>query len=147
MVNSLKRINKIQIIGLISLTISFVLYLFNINIAKYLFWVCLAITMLGYLLFVAKWSKEGRTNFRKLDKDYNKNFTRKSSEYIFMMVVAYFIVICGSVIVSIFIKDFMYDFGTTLGLYSISIICNIVSLMIVDRTSKEVDLLIKGGKK
>lgn len=147
MVNSLKRLNKIQIVSLILLIISFILVCFGINNSTNFFWVSLGLNMLGYLMFITKWSKEGKTGNRKIDKSYDKNLTRKSSEFIFFMVVAYYLVICICVIADIWIKDFMYQFGTILGLFGMSFIWSFLSLAIVDRTSKEVELILKGGKK
>lgn len=63
------------------------------------------------------------------------------------MVIAYYLVICICVIADIWIKDFMYQFGTIFGLFSIAFIWNFLSLAIVDRTMKEVELILKGGKK
>ena len=63
------------------------------------------------------------------------------------MVIAYYLVICICVIVDIWIKDFMYQFGTILGLFSMSFIWNFLSLAIVNRTMEEVELILKGGKK
>ena len=147
MVNSLKRLNKIQVVSLILLVASFILVCCGINNSTNFFWVSLGLNMLGYLMFITKWSKEGKTGNRKIDKSYDKNLTRKSSEFIFFMVVAYYLVICICVIADIWIKDFMYQFGTILGLFSMAFIWNFLSLAIVDRTSKEVELILKGGKK
>ena len=147
MVNSLKRLNKIQVVSLILLVVSFILVCFGINNSTNFFWVSLGLNMLGYLMFITKWSKEGKTGNRKIDKTYDKNLTRKSSEFIFFMVVAYYLVICICVIADIWIKDFMYQFGTILGLFGMSFIWSFLSLAIVDRTSKEVELILKGGKK
>lgn len=147
MVNSLKRLNKIQVVSLILLVVSFILVCFGINNSTNFFWVSLGLNMLGYLMFITKWSKEGKTGNRKIDKSYDKNLTRKSSEFIFFMVVAYYLVICICVIADIWIKDFMYQFGTILGLFGMAFIWNFLSLAIVDRTSKEVELILKGGKK
>lgn len=61
--------------------------------------------------------------------------------------VAYYLVICICIIADIWTKDFMYQFLTTLGLFSVAFIWNFLSLAIVDRTSKEVELILKGGKK
>ena len=147
MVNSLKRLNKIQVVSLILLVASFILVCFGINNSTNFFWVSLGLNMLGYLMFITKWSKEGKTGNRKIDKSYDKNLTRKSSEFIFFMVVAYYLDICICVIADIWIKDFMYQFGTILGLFGMAFIWNFLSLAIVDRTSKEVELILKGGKK
>lgn len=103
--------------------------------------------MFGYLMFITKWSKEGKTGNRKIDKSYDKKLTRKSSEFIFFMVVAYYLVICICVSDDIWIKDFIYHFGTILGLFSMACVWNFLSLAIVDRTMKEVELVLKGGKK
>ncbi len=147
MVNSLKRLNKIQVVSLILLVVSFSLVCFNVHNSENFFWVSLGLNMLGYLMFISKWSREGKTGNRKIDKSYDKNLTRKSSEFIFFMVVAYYLVICICIIADIWIKDFMYQFGTILGLFSMAFIWNFLSLAIVDRTMKEVELILKGGKK
>lgn len=143
MVNSLKRLNKIQVVSLVLLVVSFILVCFGINNSTNFFWISLGLNMLGYLIFITKWSKEEKTGNRKVDKSYDKNLTRKSSEFTFFMVVAYYLVICICVIADIWIKDFMYQFGTILGLFSMVFL----SLAIVDRTMKEVELILKGGKK
>lgn len=117
MVNSLKRLNKIQVVSLILLIISLILVCFNVNNSTNFFWVSLGLNMLGYLMFISKWSREGKTGNRKIDRSYEKNLTRKSSEFIFFMVVAYYIVICICVIADMWIKDFMNEFGTILGLF------------------------------
>lgn len=147
MVNSLKRLNKIQVVSLILLVVSFILVCFGINNSTNFFWISLGLNMLGYLMFITKWSREGKTGNRKIDRSYEKNLTRKSSEFIFFMVVAYYLVICICVIADIWIKDFMYQFGTILGLFSMAFTWNFLSLATVDRTSKEVELILKGGKK
>ena len=147
MVNSLKRLNKIQVVSLILLIISLILICFNVNNSTNFFWVSLGLNMLGYLMFISKWSREGKTGNRKIDRSYEKNLTRKSSEFIFSMVVAYYIVICICVIADMWIKDFMHEFGTILGLFSMAFIWNFLSLAVVDRTMKEVELILKGGKK
>lgn len=147
MVNSLKRLNKIQVVSLILLIISLILVYFNVNNSTNFFWVSLGLNMLGYLMFISKWSREGKTGNRKIDKSYDKNLTRKPSEFIFFMVVAYYIVICVCVIADMWIKDFMHEFGTILGLFSMAFIWNFLSLAVVDRTMKEVELILKGGKK
>lgn len=147
MVNSLKRLNKIQVVSLILLIISLILVCFNVNNSTNFFWVSLGLNMLGYLMFISKWSREGKTGNRKIDRNYEKNLTRKSSEFIFFMVVAYYIVICICVIADMWIKDFMHEFGTILGLFSMAFIWNFLSLAVVDRTMKEVELILKGGKK
>ena len=141
MVNSLKRLNKIQVVSLILLIISLILVCFTVNNSTNFFWVSLGLNMLGYLMFISKWSREGKTGNRKIDRSYEKNLTRKSSEFIFFMVVAYYIVICICVIADMWIKDFMNEFGTILGLFSMAFIWNFLSLAVVDRTMKEVELI------
>ena len=61
MINRLKRLNKLQIISTILLTISFILVLCNVYNSNNLFWLCLGLNMGGYLLFTTKWSNEGKT--------------------------------------------------------------------------------------
>lgn len=65
MVNILKRLNKIQVVSLILLVVLFILVCFNINNSTNFFWVLLGLNMLGYLMFVTKWSKEGKTGNKK----------------------------------------------------------------------------------
>ena len=74
MVNSLKRLNKIQVVSLILLIISLILVCFNVNNSTNFFWVSLGLNMLGYLMFISKWSREGKTGNRKIDRSYEKKF-------------------------------------------------------------------------
>lgn len=54
MVNSLKRLNFIQVISMILLIVSFILVCFGVYNSENLFWVCLSLNMLGYAKFVIK---------------------------------------------------------------------------------------------
>ena len=109
MKNRLKRLNRIQIISLILLTVAFIMVLFGVHNSNNLFWILIGINMFGYLLFTSKWSNEGKTWYSKIDKKYSKNLTRKPSDTIFFMMVAYYILICIVVIADIFIDNFMNE--------------------------------------
>ena len=85
MVNSLKRLNKPQIIGVIIEIISFIGCCFNIDAFKNWFWIGAGLNMIGTIYFIDAWGKEGKTWFKKLDKKRDKNLTRKSSELIFFL--------------------------------------------------------------
>ena len=67
MVKVIKRLNLLQTITLIALIIVYILCNFNIKGMTDLFWIVLALNMLGFLLFTTKWSKEGKTLYRKMD--------------------------------------------------------------------------------
>ncbi len=64
MVNSLRRLNKIQVVSLVLLVVSFILVCFDINNSTNFFWVSLVLNMLGNLMFITKWSKEGKAENR-----------------------------------------------------------------------------------
>ncbi len=145
MINRLKRLNILQIISTILLTISFILVLCNVYNSNNLFWLCLGLNMGGYLLFTTKWSNEGKTWYSKIDNKYNKNLTRKPSETIFFMLVAYYILICIVVIADIFIDNFMNE--SIMALYVIAILCNYLGLVVVDKTMNEVVSLIETSGK
>lgn len=95
----------------------------------------------GYLLFTTKWSNEGKTWYSRIDNKYSKNLTRKPSETIFYMLVAYYILICIVVIADIFIDNFMNE--SIMALYIIAILCNYLGLVVVDKTMKEIVSLIE----
>ena len=147
MVNSLKRLNWIQIVSLILIVVAFVLYCLNIKGGKEFFWIALSINMLGFLLFTNKWCREGKTGIKKADKSYSKNLTRKPSDFIFIILVAYYLVVCLINIIDIFYRGYKYDFGIILALFIIAFGCNIVSAYTVERTANEINLLLKGDRK
>ena len=147
MVNSLKRLNWIQIVSLVLLVVAYILHFFNIKSIREFFWVALAINMVGFLIFVIKWSREGKTGIKKADKNYNKNLTRKASDYIFLLLVAYYLIVCGVIIIGFFYDNYMYDSGTLLSMLSVAFVCNFTALLVVERTSQEIKVLLKGGKK
>ncbi len=79
MVNSLKRLNNKQIIGLIIEVISFIGCCFNIDAFIYWFWIGEGLKMFGSMYFIDLYSKEGKTWFKKLDKkreEFNKKAIR-----------------------------------------------------------------------
>lgn len=73
--------------------------------------------MFSFLKFPDVWSSEGKTGYKNNDKSYSNNLTRKTSEIIFFMLVAYGLIICLTVIVDCFIKNFMYGTETVIGLF------------------------------
>lgn len=141
-----KRANLLQVISLILLVIVFVLCLFSIRGMEELFWVILALNMFGYIQFMTKWSKEGKTTFKKMDENYNKNFTRKSSETIFFMCIAYFLVICIIIVGGYVFKGFDKELNVLLPLLIFSIIWNVLALIIVDKTFNQIKTLVKTKK-
>jgi len=141
MKNRFKRLNKLQIISTILLTISFIMTLCNVYNSNNLFWLCIGLNMSGFLLFTMKLSNEGKTWYSKIDKKYSKNLTRKPSDTIFYMLGAYYILVCIVVIGDMFIENFMNE--SILALYVIAILCNYYGLVIVDKTMKEVTSLIE----
>ena len=105
MKNRLKRLNKIQIISLILLTITYILRIFNVLTDNIYFTTPLLLSTLGLIKFMEKWSNEGKTWFKKMDKNYNKNFTRKPSDALFFLVVAYVVVVAGIYVTNIFVEN------------------------------------------
>lgn len=139
MINKFKRLNKLQIISFALLTITLIVLFYTIDKGiKDLFWLFLGLNMLGFLLFSIKWSSEQRTWSKKMDKNYSQNFTRKSSETIFWMSGAYYLLICIVIVADYFIKDFRFELDTIIALYIISIVCNYLGLIVVDKTMKHV---------
>ena len=141
MVNSLKRLNKTQIIGVIIEIISFIGCCFNIDAFKNWFWIGIGLNMIGTTYFIDFWSKEGKTRFRKLDKKRDKNLTRKSSEFIFLLTIAQAMVISLVFIAEFVIKEFSKQFPTIMGIFIMTMVFLVIILMIVERTFKEVDII------
>ena len=145
MVRAIKRLNLLQIITLIALIIVYVLCNFNIKGMTDLFWIVLAFNMLGFLLFTTKWSKEGKTLYRRMDKNYNKNLTRKPSDIIFLTCVAFYILICFTIVSGAFIKGYEKDISTIFALLGSAWVFNLFTAYIVERTSKEVKSILKSN--
>lgn len=142
MVNSIKRLSKSQIIGIIIEIISFIGCCFNIEPFTYWFYIGVGLNIIGTVYFIDKWGKEGKTWFRDLDNKRDKNLTRKSSEIIFFISIAEVMVFSIVFIVEFWLKDFSKQFSTIMGLFIFSMVCLAVILFIVERTYKEVELLI-----
>ena len=136
MKNRLKRLNKIQIISLILLTSTYVLRIFNVLTDNIYFTTPLLLSTLGLIKFMAKWSNEGKTWFKKMDKNYNKNFTRKPSDALFFLVVAYVVVVAGIYVTNIFVDNYLTE--SLFALYLLTIVYNYMALVLVDKTSEDV---------
>ena len=70
MVNSLRRLNKIQVVSLVLLVVSFILVCFDINNSTNFFWVSLVLNMLGNLMFITKCGLKREK--QKIDKSDDK---------------------------------------------------------------------------
>ena len=70
MVNSLRRLNKIQVVSLVLLVVSFILVCFAINNSTNFFWVSLVLNMLGNLMFITKCGLKREK--QKIDKSDDK---------------------------------------------------------------------------
>lgn len=107
------------------------------------------INFICIIKFTKKWSKEGRTISKKNDTNYNKNLTRKSSDYIFVVTICYGVMVCLIYLLSHFVK--FIDFGD--GMYYMTLVAvmyNYFILVAVERTANEVKLLEvsrNGGRK
>lgn len=145
--NKFKRLNKLQIISIILLLITLVLAILNVPRIKYLYWYALGLNLFSFIKFIDKWAREGKTGYKNTDKRYDNNLTRKSSEIIFFMLVAYGLVICATVMVDCFVKDYMYGLETIIGLFVFAIVWNYIVLTIVDKTYKEIVMLVKTNPK
>ena len=141
MVNSLKRLNKLQIIGVIIEIISFIGCCFNIDAFKNWFWIGAGLNMMGTIYFIDAWGREGKTWFKKLDKKRDKNLTRKSSELIFFLAIAQTMIICLVFIAEFWWEDFSKQFSTIMGIFIMTMVFLVIILMIVERTFKEVDII------
>lgn len=141
MVNSLKRLKKFQIIGVILQIISFIGCYLNIDAFTYWFWIGTGLNLMGTIYFIDIWSKEGKTRFRKLDNKRDKNLTRKSSELIFFLTIVESMFISIVFIAEFWIKDFSKQFSTILSVFIMSLVVLIVILIVVEKTFKQVDMI------
>lgn len=144
--NMLKRVHLSHKISIVCLAVSLILVEFGVKASEYIFWISVVYNFYEFIMFMMKWSKEGRTISKKCDSNYNKNLTRKSSDYIFFMVIAYGIMVCLPFFTNIFIKDYAYDVSTIFAQCMAFVVCNVALFYVVDRTSNEVIRLEKDRK-
>lgn len=143
MLKNLRYLNKVQIISNVLLL---PLCILSIVTQKEkiisLFWTFLILAVLGNTFFESKWGREGKTWFKRLDKNYKKNLTRKTANTLdicFMIYATLFLIF------SFFIdyNNRSYLFVIAISFYVITLIYEIIAFNVVVRTAKEVDNLIK----
>ena len=143
MVNSIKRLNKYQIIGVMIEILSFIGCCLKFNSAFVSwFWIGTILKVVGTMYFMDKWSKEGETWYKDMDKKRDKNITIKSSKVIFFIQMLEVIIVSFVFIAEFVIKDFSKQFSTIMGIFILTIITLIILLAIVERTSREMELII-----
>ena len=149
MQRKVKYFNNIQIFGNIGLLIVFILVLTtNIKNIFNLYWLMFGIAFLGNVIYLNKWSKEGKTWYKKRDKSYTDNLTRKQSDLLLFIMVAYTLIVCGLYIIEFFIPSITLDLSVIISFYILTIVFEYVIYVIVVRTFKEVNKLIdKDGVK
>ncbi len=141
MVNSLKRLRKFQIIGIIIQIISFIGCCFKIDAFTHWFWIGTSLLIIDGIHFIDVWGKEGKTRYRKLDKKRDKNLTRKTSEFIFFLAIAEAMIVSLVFIAEFWSKDFYKRFYTITGIFIMTTICLIITLVAVEKTFRQVDLI------
>lgn len=140
-----KRVNVLQVISLFGILITFIFIVLNITkIATNIFWVFVGIQICGIVMFVHKWSKEGITPYRRLDRNNEKNITRKTSDSLFWLLVSYIFVVCFIFILKMFSS---LDYGDYLAIVNLTIVCDLTMLYWVDKTINQVAKIEKSKLK
>ena len=139
--NKLRKYNTYQKIGLLLMLVSFIGVCFGIRNTNNWFWISIALNMFGVVKYADVWADEGKTWFKKLDKNYNKNLTRRPSERIVFLMVAYTICICSFFIAEFFFVDLTEQLWVMAVCFVLTVIMTIIISTIVDKTQKEVDVL------
>lgn len=140
-----KRVNVLQVISLFGIIITFIFIFLNITkIATNIFWVFVGIHICGIVMFVHKWSKEGITPYRRLDRNNEKNITRKTSDSLFLLLVSYIFVVCFIFILKMFSS---LDYGDYLAIVNLTIVCDLTMLYWVDKTINQVAIIEKSKLK
>lgn len=138
MKEAIKKTNIYQNIGLIGIIGTYILILFNIKLMNNLFFMFFGIFLVGMVLFVQKWSNEGMTPFRKLDKDKTKKLTKNTSDYIFMVLVSFGILFAFLFTIDTLLPTFNDGNSLYFDLTVCSIVYHVVIVLAVERTSREV---------
>lgn len=144
MLKNLRYLNKLQIISNVVLFPLCIITIVTKNqkiIA--LFWIFLLLALIGNVLFEGKWSKDGKTWFKNLDKDYKKNLTRKSNNILDICFMIYIVLFFVFYVFIEYFPNLVAPFISTSVFYIINVIYEVVSLIIVVRTANEIDKLIK----
>lgn len=143
----IKRMNFLQVLGIIIMIVSFVLGLFNVKGMLDLFFVGLGLNALGFTILSIKWSKEGKTGFKKMDKNYDKNLTRKSSDTMLFMNVVYYFMLSLSIIMDLVEDNYSKGAFSLIPILSLALVVNYALLFIIDKTYNQVVEIIKTPKK
>jgi cation transport ATPase len=132
-------INKLQIISIIESIITYILLLLNFYNMENLFWMFIFFSVCGAIMFVDVWSKEGRTVYKNLDNSLDKNFTRKTSEFIFFLAIFYTIAICIIYILVNYTSILSNNMCWSTILIILMLLTNYLLLYSVDKTFKQVN--------
>ncbi len=139
-----RYLNKMQAISLILATIVIIVIPITHNTKLVsIGWFLLGCNAFGCGMFTKKWGLDGITWFRRNDKDYKKNLTRKYSDLLFYIIGAFGMFLC---IVTLFENTFKENYIALLIGYIISIIVLVVIFSMTDRVSKQIEQLIPNKK-
>ncbi len=141
-----KYLNKTQIISCVLSFIALCLVLiFPTLKINSLYWIFISTGLLGNYYFLNKWSKDGITWFRKADKNYDKNITRKPSDATFFIVGFYTIIICIIYVLDTFFKA-TSNYVLMIILFILSLIVLYLLVVITDKTNKKISKIIPKNK-
>jgi len=141
--NNLRYFNAVQIISNIILLITIVLFvIFNTNFLNNLYWTLIPVTFLGNLAYIGKWSKEGMSWYKEKDSSWNENLTRKTSEKLMFLLVAFALIYLALLFMEYFIPQIRTSYYTIIGLYLLTIAFEYYIFRIVIKTDKNIKSLI-----
>lgn len=142
-----KFLNKHQKISLLlSIVIVILIPIFTKLNLNQILWTVLFWNMYGNFMFLNKWSKDGITWFRKSDKDYNKNITRKHSDFTFFTVGFVTLIICLSLTLSIFNINLVYNYIWIIIIEIITILIELLLAYSTARVNKQIMEIIPKKK-
>lgn len=143
--NFFKHLNKLQIVSLIVMAITFVACFFGNNIVSRFFIIGFEANMIGYLLFVKKWTRPSMTGIKKIDKQaeiYKEHPEKyKNNKELFFTQADKFLYIVGAVYIIYFlIVVALQKSSLIFNLIALcaSISVDLIGLIFVSKSIKEV---------
>lgn len=129
----------VHIVGNILMLVGFILALIYQNERAYSFyWLAIGLALIGSLYYCDQYSKEGKTQIRKTDKNWNLKISGKGSDkIIYVMLVSSFLV-CAVYILEIFFKDITRSNGAVIYSFVIMVVYQIILVYLVNRMYQQV---------
>lgn len=124
--------NALMVIALI------IVFIYQSDRAYSFYWLTLGLALLGSVYYCDQYSKEGKTQLKQADENWNKKISGKGSEKLILIMVIGVFMVCSVFVLEFFFKDLTRTINSVIYTFIVMILYQILVIYFVNYRYKEI---------